>query len=149
MVLVCVVDTGMPVNVASPMQKHADKHAAKPWYCSIFTMFMPTDLMIFLPPNAVPSDMTADTSKMSQNGNVTLPSTVPDMAIMMPSMHRDKNFCPSCAPCSTATPAPEMICAHLKNALARERCARQQNTRMRRVNSHPVPNPRKVETTRP
>ena len=29
-VFVCVVETGIPVKVAKPMQKHALKHAAKP-----------------------------------------------------------------------------------------------------------------------
>ena len=71
------------------------------------------------------------------------------MASMMPSMHSDRNFWPSCAPCSTATPAPDTICAHLKNEFAFERSARRHAFLMRRVNSHPVPNPSTVEMTRP
>ena len=79
---------------------------------------------------------------ISQNGNSTFESTAPLMPIMIPSIHSDKNFWPSCAPWSTATPAPEMICAHLKNefAFARLRC--QHSFLMSRVNSHPVPNPK-------
>ena len=131
------------------MQKQADRHAAKPWYCSIFTMFMPTDLMIFLPPTAVPKAMVADTRMISQNGNSTFASTAPLIPIMIPSMHNDMNFWPSCAPWSTATPAPEMICAHLKNEFAFAREARQHSFLMSLVNSQPVPKPRNVEMTRP
>ena len=105
--------------------------------------------MIFLPPTAVPSAITADTMMMSQNGNDTSPPDWPLMASMMPSMHSDRNFWPSCAPCSTATPAPDTICAHLKNEFAFERSARRHAFFMRRVNSHPVPNPSTVEMTRP
>ena len=93
--------------------------------------------------------MMADTSRMSQNGNSKSASTLPLMAIMMPSMHSERNFCPSCAPCSTATPAPETICAHLKTEFARRRLARAQNTLMSLVNSHPVPKPSTVEMARP
>ena len=35
-VFVCVVETGMPVNVAKPMQKHEERHAAKPCQLSMF-----------------------------------------------------------------------------------------------------------------
>ena len=112
-------------------------------------MFMPTDLMIFLPPTAVPKAMVADTRMISQNGNSTFASTAPLMPIMIPSMHNDMNFWPSCAPWSTATPAPEMICAHLKNEFAFAREARQHSFLMSLVNSQPVPKPRNVEMTRP
>ena len=37
--------------------EQAERQAAKPWYCSILTMLIPTDLMILRPPTAVPKLM--------------------------------------------------------------------------------------------
>ena len=49
------VDTGMPVRLANSSVNTVEKLAATPWYFSSFTMSMPTDLMMRLPPTTVPS----------------------------------------------------------------------------------------------
>ena len=148
-VLVCVVETGMPVKVARPMQKHAERHAAKPCACSMRTMFMPTDLMILRPPMAVPKAMDRETSNTNHRGNDPSSSDEPVMAIITPSMASDRNFWPSCAPWRMATPAPEMICAHLKPLLALRRLQPAKMMLIRRMNSQPLPKPKTVEMTRP
>ena len=58
------------------MQKQADRQAAKPWYCSIFTMLIPTLLMILRPPTAVPSDIVRLTSTTIHRGKPLI-SAVP------------------------------------------------------------------------
>ena len=45
-VLVCVVETGMPVSEESSRQAAPAMSAAKPWYFSSFTISMPTALMM-------------------------------------------------------------------------------------------------------
>ena len=68
LVLTCVVETGMPVRVASRMHRELERSAEKPWYFSSLTMSMPTDLMIFSPPTEVPTPMTTEQSSMSHTG---------------------------------------------------------------------------------
>ena len=104
--------------------------------------------MILRPPMAVPSDMARLTNTMSHMGKAPM-SEVPYTPSMMASMASERNFWPSCAPWSTATPAPATICAHLKNVEVDARLMRLHTSLMRRTNSQPLPKPRNVEMTRP
>ena len=70
-VLACVVDTGIPNSELKSRDTEAARSAEKPWYFSSFTISMPTDLMIFLPPIEVPSPMTREQRSMSQTGICT------------------------------------------------------------------------------
>ena len=67
-VLVCVVETGMPPKVARSRLMPALMEAAAPWYFSRRTICVPTVLMIFLPPTAVPTDMMTAQASMSHSG---------------------------------------------------------------------------------
>ena len=67
-VLVWVVDTGMPNRLEYKRQKEAARSAEKPWYFSSLTISMPTDLIIFSPPTLVPSAMTMLHSSISHTG---------------------------------------------------------------------------------
>ena len=118
-VLVCVVETGKPPKVASIRLTNVERLAANPWNASSFTMSMPTDLMMRAPPTAVPRPMLKAQKIMSHMGIATPDRSMPMPAgIIMASMKMDMNFWPSWAPCMKATPAPEHICAHLKNEFA-------------------------------
>ena len=111
-------------------------------------MFMPTDLMIFLPPTAVPKAMVADTRMISQNGEL-------DVRVHR-AAHTDHDtqhaqrheLLAVLRPMEHGHARAEMICAHLKNEFAFAREA-QQRFLMSLVNSQPVPKPRNVEMTRP
>ena len=91
-VLVWVVETGKPVSVAMSSDAVALMDAAKPWYLSRRTMLMPTVLMIFLPPTAVPMAMMPAQSTMIHRGNSTFAEPV---ARMMAIIAVDMNFWPS------------------------------------------------------
>ena len=75
LVLVWVVDTGMPNTLESSRHSAADRSAEKPWYFSSFTISMPTALMIFSPPTLVPMPITALHSSISHTG-IRTPSTL-------------------------------------------------------------------------
>ena len=97
-VLQWLVETGMPVRLANRSVNVVEKFAATPWYFSSFTISIPTDLMMRLPPTTVPSEMAAEHTIMIHIGKplesgVELPK---DKAT--PSMAMDMNFWPSCAP---------------------------------------------------
>ena len=63
-----VVETGMPNTELKRRATDAAISAENPWYFSSFTISIPTDLMIFLPPMEVPSPMTAEHNSMSHTG---------------------------------------------------------------------------------
>src|SRR5699024_496057 len=99
LVLVWVVDTGIPVTLASSRQKAPARSAENPWNFSSFTISIPTDLMIFSPPTLVPTPMTTEQSTISHTG-ITMPSTL--FCPLQKATPRNKtpmNFCPSWAPC--------------------------------------------------
>ena len=74
LVLVWVVETGMPNRLEYSRQMAPATSAQKPWYRSSLTMSMPTDLMIFSPPTLVPRAMTTLHSSISQTG-ISIPTT--------------------------------------------------------------------------
>ncbi len=145
-----MVETGIPVKVAKPMQKMEARHTHVPWCVSIFTMSMPTFLMIFLPPMAVPRPMAVAHRMISQNGNAALSGLAPmPMHSMMPIREMERNFWPSCAPCISATPAPEMHWAQRQPLAARRRSVLRAARSTILVNSQPLPKPKPVEISRP
>ena len=70
-VLACVVETGIPKIELNRIEIDAATSAEKPWYFSSFTMSIPTDLMIFLPPIEVPTAITMEHSAMIHTGICT------------------------------------------------------------------------------
>ena len=123
--------------------------AAKPWYLSRRTISMPTFLMIFLPPTAVPMAMTAAQSTMIHSGKPPISPTVRLSESAMASMAVDMNFWPSCAPCMRATPAAPSTCMRPKKLLAARRSAFLQAMGMTLEMTQPAAKPRTVESTRP
>ena len=67
-VLVCVVETGMPVVEARKRQIAAAISDAKPWYTSSFVIFCPTSFIILYPPMDVPRPIMAEHMIISQMG---------------------------------------------------------------------------------
>jgi hypothetical protein len=67
-VFACVVETGKLNTEQNIKDAAAAISAEKPWYFSNFTISMPTDLIIFLPPIAVPAAITKEQTIMSQIG---------------------------------------------------------------------------------
>ena len=129
-VLVCVVETGRPVSVATSSDAVALMDAANPWYLSSCTMLMPTVLMIFLPPTAVPRAITPAQSTSIHRGKPPTSETPMFAASAIATMAVDMNFWPSWAPCMRATPAAPTTCMRPKKSLARRRSAFLQATGM-------------------
>ena len=148
-VLVWVVETGRPVSVAMSRLAVAETEAAKPWYTQRSTVSMPTFLMIFLPPTAVPMAMTAAQSTMIQSGKPPISPTVMLSESAMASMAVDMNFWPSCAPCMRATPAAPRTCMRPKKLLAVRRSALRHAMGMILEMAQPARKPSTVESTRP
>ena len=118
LVLVWVVDTGMPSRLEYSRQSAPARSAQKPWYRSSLTMSMPTDLMIFSPPTLVPRAMTTLHSSISQTG-ISMPATEPwPWAKASPRNSTPMNFWPSWAPCMKLMPAAPAIWATRKKRLA-------------------------------
>ena len=65
-VLACVVETGRLNSEQRSSDDEAARSAEKPCYFSSWTISIPTDLMIFLPPMAVPRPMSRAHSTMIQ-----------------------------------------------------------------------------------
>ena len=95
LVLVWVVDTGIPKRLESRRQKAADKSAENPWYFSSFTISIPTDLMIFSPPTLVPIPMTVLHSSISQTGIVAPATLFCPLQKATPRKRTPMNFWPS------------------------------------------------------
>ena len=93
------VDTGMPVRLANSSVNTVEKLAATPWYFSSFTMSMPTDLMMRLPPTTVPAEIASEHVIMTHMGKPPASGVELPKESAMPSMAMDMNFWPSCAPC--------------------------------------------------
>ena len=53
-VIVCVVDTGIPAQLAPNSMIEPPVEAAKPWCCDNFVIRLPIVSMIFQPPVSVP-----------------------------------------------------------------------------------------------
>ena len=53
-VIVCVVDTGMPIAEALNSMIEPPNDALKPWCCESRVIFVPIVSIIFQPPHAVP-----------------------------------------------------------------------------------------------
>ena len=92
--------------------------AEKPWYLSSWTISMPTFLMIFLPPMAVPMAIVAAQRISIHSGKPPISPTVLPIERAMASMAVDMNFWPSWAPCMRATPAAPAICILPKKLFA-------------------------------
>lgn len=67
-VFVWVVETGIPNTEDKNKQIAAVTSAEKPWYFSSFTISIPTDLMIFIPPTEVPIPMVKEQRTITQSG---------------------------------------------------------------------------------
>ena len=111
LVLVCVVETGMPSTVMTSRHSALDRSAEKPWYFSSFTMSWPTDLMMRSPPTDVPTPMMALHRIMSQTGIITPVTLGWPLQNAMPRNSTPMNFWPSCAPCMKLMAAAPTICA--------------------------------------
>ena len=127
LVLVCVVDTGMPSTVISSRHSALDRSAEKPWNFSSLTMSCPTDLMMRSPPTDVPSPMMT-LPQQHQPHRITTPATLDcPLQNAMPRNSTPMNFWPSCAPCMKLIEAAPTICAYLKNPLVRRRSMRRRS----------------------
>ena len=72
-VLAWVVDTGRLSSEHSSKDEDAARSAEKPWYFYSFTISIPTDLMIFLPPMSVPAHIiTAHSTIIQVSGSIFL-----------------------------------------------------------------------------
>ena len=91
-VFVWVVETGRPVTVAMNSEIVALMEAEKPWYLSSWTISMPTFLMIFLPPMAVPMAIVAAQRTSIHSGKPPISPTVFPTERAMASMAVDMNF---------------------------------------------------------
>ena len=72
-VLVCVVDTGIPNIEAKNKTMAALTSAENPWYFSSLTISIPTDLIIFIPPTEVPNPIVMEHNAMTHKGMVKPP----------------------------------------------------------------------------
>ncbi len=136
-VFVCVVLAGMPHTLANKRHTALAISEANPSRFSSCTISSPTDLIIFLPPTAVPANITSDTAKISP------------IFLLFPrgenSKNSPKNFSPSCAPCVNEEQQAPNICAHLKKLSDFPL----KNKRTVRFDKIPAQKPMTVDTSKP
>ena len=149
LVLVCVVETGMPSTVITSRHSALDRSAEKPWYFSSRTMSCPTDLMMRSPPTLVPTPMIVLHRIISHTGMITPATPVCPLQNAMPRNRTPMNFWPSCAPCMKLMAAAPTICAYVKNTLARLRSSPAQISVTSLHTIQPMPNPSRRLAARP
>ena len=148
-VLACEVETGMPVSEAISRVMLVERLAATPWGTSSLTMSMATDLMMRLPPTAVPREMASEHTIMSHSGKPSALGSEEPKESAIPRRAMDMNFWPSWAPCRNESATAHTSWTAMKKRFALRRLALRHAKLMNFMSTQPRMKPAPREKTMP